>query len=940
MMMSNIDQQTNSLNRISQNAENTVQRYNNTLFNLNQIANNIKFQYNELANNEQKLLSLINDANAPYGIWRYKNDFFYRPASDLDLVKGNIEKICKEIGSRYNINLSIVSDLNNILHNIKEIKVNTVSISIKSIIVIEGETINIKEKNEIFQDFYGRYWRNLIVNTSYLKKRFTNCYIDLNEVSEARYFIQNMTTIRDSLFLLNRLGKFFKTLQGKNFIVMVGNKNVSKDIFLDQIIKPMINHTNYITLTDDILKEMSIEEILKGKIVIHIDHIPHEQEYKEKLKELLLQILIHKSSNIDNIIIPTFAQVIVTLDEADNFIKDFEYMSDIFYIESLNDIVSNLNTINDVSIIAEVSKSLIYFSEELSAIGMRQFYTDNYSSGNQKFLLEFEDLEVSTELSSNTGLPILDPYNDNYETIISNTNRFKHSYIIANQGFGKSQLIISLICRDIFINDCSVVLLDPHGDLAEDLLKIIKDEERFVYIDLYLDSSRMPTINLFDIVDKNDEDSIYSVTQLIMSVFKNISSEDKLTGSMENVAENCISVMLREGGGSFWELYQFLGGNNSKDWAQCGKDSPNPLEKDFFNNEFDNETNTRAAIKRRLSKVIRDPKFNAFMNRRSTFSLEQLVNTKGKIIIFNIASGHMPNTYQYYMKFLVSYLQLIALKRVSIPMDERVYTQLYLDEFHLFLDKSKNLEEILTGARKYRMFLTFAHQSIAQIENSNMKEILTTIPTRYFIGNVANKTVEILDKALNTKLDNPESLLSGEFYFQEDNNKPYKIKNTDRFLNAKEDTPKFEIEQKIQYQLDKYYDEPLKQIASQPTADEESKMIQQFKDEIKLVLSSEKSIESSCLNNVGNTAPDKLDEIKYDIKYINNKIERPRIRQQELSTVFQLSYGLAECMSNRVFITKLKSKDVDDIFNQTDSGTRSGEFTDNGKTKTEEYYYL
>jgi len=120
---------------------------------------------------------------------------------------------------------------------------------------------------------------------------------------------------------------------------------------------------------------------LKGKIVIHIDHIPHEQEYKEKLKELLLQILIHKSSNIDNIIIPTFAQVIVTLDEADNFIKDFEYMSDIFYIESLNDIVSNLNTINDVSLIAEVSKSLIYFSEELSAIGMRQFYTDNYSSG-------------------------------------------------------------------------------------------------------------------------------------------------------------------------------------------------------------------------------------------------------------------------------------------------------------------------------------------------------------------------------------------------------------------------------------------------------------------------------------------------------------------------------------------------------------------------------
>ena len=45
-------------------------------------------------------------------------------------------------------------------------------------------------------------------------------------------------------------------------------------------------------------------------------------------------------------------------------------------------------------------------------------------------------------------------------------------------------------------------------------------------------------------------------------------------------------------------------------------------------------------------------------------------------------------------------------------------------------------------------------------------------------------------------------------------------------------------------------------------------------------------------------------------------------------------------MSNRKFIAQLKSEDADDMFNQTDSGTRSGDFTDDGESKTEQYYYL
>ena len=127
---------------------------------------------------------------------------------------------------------------------------------------------------------------------------------------------------------------------------------------------------------------------------------------------------------------------------------------------------------------------------------------------------------------------------------------------------------------------------------------------------------------------------------------------------------------------------------------------------------------------------------------------------------------------------------------------------------------------MLTGARKYRMFVNFAHQSIAQIRDSNLKEILTTIPTRYFIGNIANKSIDILSNALNAELDNPENLIAGRFYFQEDNKKPFKIQNTDRFLNGKEDIPINQQMENLRYTKDNYYRLIKPKTASQPTEEE------------------------------------------------------------------------------------------------------------------------
>ncbi len=99
---------------------------------------------------------------------------------------------------------------------------------------------------------------------------------------------------------------------------------------------------------------------------------------------------------------------------------------------------------------------------------------------------------------------------------------------------------------------------------------------------------------------------------------------------------------------------------------------------------------------------------------------------------------------------------------------------------------------------------------------------------------------------------------------------------------------------------------------------------------------------SSCLHKLNVLAPERLKEIKSDLNHIDleTNVERPRIRQQELSTIFQLAFELNDSITNRKFIQILKVEDKDDMFNQTSSGSRLGNFTDDGASKTGQYYYF
>lgn len=904
-------------NRNIRNLENSNNRLWNAQINYNQIMNNEQMRYDFF---KAKAQSIVYDINKPYQpprLWREGDKYYYRPSPFSPVINGDKEIVAKEISSRYcNVNIDFVKDLNDgSSYKNPEIRIDTTYIPDNMIPVIDNKVFDPTMMDEVYVNTQGLLSRNHLTYSSYLLNRFLDYDLNNEPISYAKHFIMKMTTVKDLKFLANRLGKFFKHLNSSNAVVLVGNKDVSEGVLLNKILKPIFGSQFCVTITDDMLKTMSIEEILKYKLIYHIDHIPTDEQNREKLREILYVTLVDKFIHIENQFVPLHGLVLVTIDKEEPFFKDFLSSSDVLFVDSMENIITNLQEVDKVSFHKKLYNSLELFSKELSVIGNMPYEASLNSNQNDEFkrLLENIDENIVQLIKDK----VIDPFSSNFETLIPVIERYKHTYITGMTGSGKSELLKVLIMADILRGDGSVILLEPHGDLAEGTVKLIKDKTRLIYVNPFLSESKTPTINLFHLPNKS-EANIARLTQVILNVLKSVNSDETFSGAMEEHLEMGIRLLLRKGNGNFQELYRLYNDNRNEDLVEFGKNSPNELESEFYNDDFANSKSTKEAIRRRLKKLLNDPVFSNLMNGKNTIDLEAAMNEKGKIIIFNIPKGKMPNTYKYYIRFIVEYIQLLALKRAEIKELDRTHTHLYIDEAHNFITSTATISEILTESRKYKLFITFAHQAITQIKDSNLRDIMTTMTNVKIIGKNSNKTLDAINKSLNTKLEDVEKLKTGEFYISAGNNDIVKVNVTDKLLDGKEDIS-IEQEQELEeYQLDNYY----RNTESGISKIQKSEYLAQILDEF---ITAIQTVDVAYFDKV-QVAPKLYEELIYNF---NDESDGASgyISKQDLYQYFNLIYPENSFSDNKSLLTALK--DNDSFFKQDVNSNK----TYNGKKR-------
>ncbi len=366
----------------------------------------------------------------------------------------------------------------------------------------------------------------------------------------------------------------------------------------------------------------------------------------------------------------------------------------------------------------------------------------------------------------------------------------RHCYITGMTGSGKSELLKVLIYGLAFKykpfktnklpilklnpksikSDKSIVVIDPHGDLAEQIIKWqefatlpMREPDFVVYIDPFLDKELVPVINPFDIKDKSDE-NIDILSQELTRVFQELIKDSKLSLQMETLLQPCIATLLRRENSSLRDLQRFMNDDLNKDLVEEGLKSPNPAHRDFFKYAFYNRTYTptKQSIFTKIQSLLNSQIFHNLVIGKSTIDLEKLINRK-KILIFNLSKGKLgTDTSEAFGRLIIALLNSIALKRAYMPEEKRVRTFLFIDEFQNYI--SKSIETTLTENRKYKLYMILSQQLLGQGMNTQMKNIILSNTFIKFIGMNALNTLKALSSETGIPLEQLQKLNKGVKY--------------------------------------------------------------------------------------------------------------------------------------------------------------------------------
>lgn len=600
-----------------------------------------------------------------------------------------------------------------------------------------------------------------------------------------------------------------------------------------------------------IIYEYLFEGIEKGNSYIY----PSNEQLKDVLKEMegKINAVYTEPTSLSKpfLLLKSFIQIANSIDFTLNyfvFIDKFKIENEMFNLllsEEVLDNLEKLNVLSDDRYRFDLQKELnnhkpidakslderlnkeIIEKKEFTFTGSVKKRYKNYRPRQTKTYSIVEPPIVNSFEIFNTEV-ILDPNKQDFNELIPPKERLKHTYILGATGAGKSEVIKTLIYSDIKDIESSIVLLEPHGDLASEVAKMVKDKNRLIIIDPYMCKEKIPTINPFEIKNK-DEETISIMTQELVSAFETgIGLE--WSHNMEAVLAPCISTLLRKENTDIYELQKFMDDNKNDDLVELGKKSPIKGHRDFFNSQFKKEKLdvTKDAIATKLQTLLNDSVFANLITGKSSIDLEKQINTKGKVIIFKLTKGKMKNTLSLYSRLIMATIQGIVLRRQNIEEQLRPRTNLYLDEFQNFIGST--IEEILTESRKYKLFVTFAHQTISQLDR-NIKGIVLSNTNIKIVGRNSNDNLKIMGKELQTDIDKLENLEEGVFFLKVGVKEAIKIRNTDKFIGNKAAIDDEIWKEHLQYQLENYYKDIKDENEKQEEAKQKAQVLKPFTED-------------------------------------------------------------------------------------------------------------
>jgi hypothetical protein len=288
-----------------------------------------------------------------------------------------------------------------------------------------------------------------------------------------------------------------------------------------------------------------------------------------------------------------------------------------------------------------------------------------------------------------------------------------HVYVIGKTGSGKTTLLRNLILQHVAFGH-GVGLIDPHGDLAEELLSHIPPR-RADHL-CYFNPGDLEFPMGMNLIGSVAPDHRHLVASGIVSAFKGI-WRDSWGPRLEYILYNAVSALLD------CEDATLLGVNrllvDGKYRAQVIHQVKDPFIRAFWQEEYEGydprfQREAIAPIQNKLGQFLLNPVVRNILGQVKSKMSIPFVMDHERLFIANLSKGRLGHDKANLLgSLLVTQFQLAAMARADRPEEERQDFHLVIDEFQNF--STDAFASILAEARKYRLCLTLSHQYIDQI---------------------------------------------------------------------------------------------------------------------------------------------------------------------------------------------------------------------------------
>jgi hypothetical protein len=289
----------------------------------------------------------------------------------------------------------------------------------------------------------------------------------------------------------------------------------------------------------------------------------------------------------------------------------------------------------------------------------------------------------------------------------------RHVHVVGASGSGKSNLLLQLLLDDVRQGG-GIALLDPHGDLVDDLMARLP-ENRIDDVILFDPADTGYPVGFNVLAAHSDLEKTLLASDLV-AIFRRLSTS--WGDQMHAVLANAIQAFLESTrGGTVADLRKFLVDPEfRKDFLRSIPDEEIVY---YWQREFPLlRGQPQGPILTRLDSFLRPKLVRQMVTQRQNKVDFRAVMDEGKIFLAKLAQGAIGEENAALLgSFLIARLHQTAMSRQDMSAAKRRPFLIAADECQHFVTPS--MASILSGARKYSVGLVLAHQDLTQLQRKD-----------------------------------------------------------------------------------------------------------------------------------------------------------------------------------------------------------------------------